>query len=404
MRSKLTLLFLITTLLLSCTKKQNPLSKLINENVDLHSVASNLDYEVQVLYTQIDRDSLNKPHFTTYNYQLDDNQYFYPASTVKFPSVLIALEKLNQLGIPSSARMEIDSAYSGQSAVTTDSTSLNLEPSISQYAKKILLVSDNDAFNRLYEFIGQDNFNHILKEKGYTQSRINHRLSISLTNEENARTNPMRFYVDDEVIYKQDMQIGTGNYSASKNIKKGIGYISQGELVNGPFDFSSKNFFPLREQHEMMQALIFPESFPEKAFDLRSEDRELVLKYSSIAPKESKIEAYQDMVHYWDSFAKFLVHGSQPDSEIPENIQIFNKIGLAYGYTIDNAYIIDTLNNVEFFLTAVIHTNSNQIFNDNEYEYDEIALPFMAKLGQSIYNFELERPKKYTPNFENIFD
>lgn len=404
MRSKLALLLFIIPLLISCTKEQNPLSQLITENDELYSVASNSDYEVQILYTQIDRDSLNQPHFTTYSYKVDDQKYFYPASTVKFPSVLIAFEKLNQLGVPSSARVEIDSAYSGQSAVRVDSTSKNLEPSIAHYAKKIMLASDNDAFNRLYEFIGQDYFNQRLKEKGYNLSRINHRLSISLTNAENARTNPMRFYVDDEVILEQDMQVGTGNYSPENEIKKGVGYISQGEKVNEPFDFTSKNFFPLREQHEMIQAFIFPESFPDKAFDLRPEDRKMVIKYGSIIPRESEIMTYQDSVHYWDSYVKFLMYGSEPEVTIPENIRIFNKIGLAYGFTIDNAYIIDKDKKIEFFLSTVVYANPNNIFNDNVYDYDEISFPFMKRLGEEIYEFEAQRERKYTPIFENIFD
>lgn len=401
MQSKLTLLFFMTIMLLSCTKKQNPITKLIEEDDFLHSIASNQDHEVQILFTQIDRDSLNIPKFTTYSFQVDDSQYFYPASTVKFPAVLLALEKLNHLDIESSARVEIDSAYSGQAAVNVDSTSLNLEPSVAHYIKKIMLVSDNDAFNRLYEFIGQDNFNQSLDEKGYELSRISHRLSIFLSAEENARTNPMRFYTNDSLVYQQDMITGKGDYASSKSIKRGIGYYSNGELINEPFDFTLKNFFPLREQHQMMKAFIFPESFPESAFDISPEDRAMVLKYGSIVPNDSEIEAYQDTVHYWDAYVKFLMYGSEPEVKIPENIQIFNKIGLAYGFSIDNAYIIDTENKVEFFLSAVINANPNRIYNDNVYSYEEIAFPFLKKLGQKVYEMEINRNKKYTPIFES---
>src|SRR5476651_2088651 len=53
--------------------------------------------EVQILYTQIDRDASNRPHFTQYSYRLNANHYFYPASTVKLPTAIFALEKLNEL-------------------------------------------------------------------------------------------------------------------------------------------------------------------------------------------------------------------------------------------------------------------------------------------------------------------
>src|SRR5687768_18518418 len=48
-------------------------------------------YQVQILYTQINRDKNNYPAFTSYAYHLNPKQYFYPASTVKLPGALAAL-------------------------------------------------------------------------------------------------------------------------------------------------------------------------------------------------------------------------------------------------------------------------------------------------------------------------
>ncbi len=395
---------ILAAIFISCGNKSNPLIEIIESDSELKLVVTNPDHEVQILYTQVDRDSLNNPSFETFSFNLDSEKYFYPASTVKFPAVLVALEKLNQLNIPATARIEIDSAFSGQSEVRYDSTASNAEASVAHYSKKIMLVSDNDAFNRLYEFIGQDELNSILNEKGYSDTRLSHRLSISLTQEENAHTNPVRFYDGDELLHRQGLKVGTNDYSSAKPIKRGVGYNSRGEIINEPFDFTYKNFFPLDEQHSMMQAFIFPNAFPQSSFDLRPEDRELVLRYSSIFPRESEIGVYQDTSQYWDSYAKFLYYGSEPGIELSGNIRIFNKIGLAYGYTIDNSYIIDEENGIEFFLSAVIHTNENRIFNDNKYEYDEIAFPFMAKLGRMIYQYELTRTKEYTPNFDDILN
>ena len=64
------------------------------------AILSNPDqYRVQVLYTQINRDKNNVPHFKEYNYRLNPKEYFYPASTVKMPMAFLALEKINQLKI-----------------------------------------------------------------------------------------------------------------------------------------------------------------------------------------------------------------------------------------------------------------------------------------------------------------
>ena len=67
--------------------------------------------------------------------------------------------------------------------------------------------------------------------------------------------------------------------------------------------------------------------------------------------------------------------------------RIYNKVGLAYGTATDVAYVKDR-NGIEFFLTATILTNKNEIFNDNTYEYDQLGIPFLAALGRELYQFE----------------
>ena len=85
-------------------------------------------------------------------------------------------------------------------------------------------------------------------------------------------------------------------------------------------------------------------------------------------------------------------------TKIPAGIRIFNKVGDAYGYLVDNAYIIDFDNGVEFMLSAVINTNTDGIYNDSKYEYKTLGYPFMKNLGQLIYDFELKRKKEHKPD------
>jgi hypothetical protein len=96
------------------------------------------------------------------------------------------------------------------------------------------------------------------------------------------------------------------------------------------------------------------------------------------------------------------MYGSEPGITIPDNIRIYNKIGLAYGFAIDNAYIIDVDSEIEFMISAVIHTNANQVYNDGLYEYEEVAFPFMARLGMKLYQYELERKRNFQPDFTNL--
>jgi hypothetical protein len=150
--------------------------------------------EVQILYTQIDRDKHNVPHFTSYSYHLNPNRYFYPASTVKLPTAIFALEKINELkikGLTVSATMLTDSSFTDQTKMTEDTSSLTGKPSIENYIKKILLVSDNYAYNRVYEFVGREEINKKLKKYNLNNTRIMGRLAVGDGGESARHTNPI---------------------------------------------------------------------------------------------------------------------------------------------------------------------------------------------------------------------
>jgi hypothetical protein len=88
----------------STRKKLSPpgdsklLDSLLHTSPALAQVLSHSDtYQLQIIYTQIDRDAQNVPHFTRHTYHLNPQQYFNPASLVKLPVALLALEKLYRL-------------------------------------------------------------------------------------------------------------------------------------------------------------------------------------------------------------------------------------------------------------------------------------------------------------------
>jgi hypothetical protein len=354
-------------------------------------------YQIQVLYTRIDRNRKNEPHLTTHGYQVNSSNYFYPASTVKLSAVVLALDKLNRLGIDKYTPMITLADRPEQTAVTKDSTSENGLPSVAHYAKKILLASDNDAFNRLYEFIGQEEFNESMHKKGYTHVRILHRLELPLSAENNRHTNPVRFEKDGKVIYEQPAQYCSKDYKSEKPILKGKGFMKNGELIHEPFDFSAKNYFALEDQHRLLQALIFPEQVPaEQRFNLTSEDYRFIYQYMSQFPVETSFPAnYTD--DYYDGYVKFLLFGATK-TRLPRHIRLFNKSGDAYGFLLDNAYIADFEKGIEFMLTAVIYCNEDQIFNDDKYDYDSKGFPFMVNLGKTIFEYELNRKRAVRPD------
>lgn len=363
------------------------------------------NYEVQILYTQIDRDKKNRPSFRSFSYRVDAKQYFYPASTVKLPAAVLALEKLNRLNIPSLNKftaLRIDSAASGQTRVTSDSSAENNLPSLAHYIKKIFLVSDNDAFNRLYEFLGQRELNEGLWQKRFKDVRLIHRLSMARSAEQNRATNPFTFFDQDKIIYQQPPAYNPLVFpNKLQTTRRGTGFMRGDSLVNEPKDFAGNNYFSIATQQNILKAIMFPEAVSAKQrFHLTADDYRFLYKYMSMRPRECAYPEY-DANEYNDSYAKFFMFGDSKQP-IPSNIRIFNKVGEAYGYLSDNAYIVDFDNKIEFLLTAVIYVNADGIFNDDKYEYDTIGFPFLANLGRVIYEYEKTRSRKYVPNLENF--
>lgn len=368
------------------------------------AVLANPNNKVQIIYTEIDRRKNGKPEFTDHYFNINDSSYFYPASTVKLPVAVLALQKLNELriaGLDKNSTMISEADYSGQSEVYNDPSTPNGRPTIEHYIKKILLVSDNDAFNRLYEFLGQEYINNTLHKMGYEEVQIVHRLDISLTEDENRHTNPVRFFdTSGKLIYEKPLEASKLVY-ATRNTKMGTGFYRGGEIVNEPFDFSKKNRVSLTTLHSIVRSIMFPEAVAKKQrFRLSNDEYDFLRKYMSMTPLESKFPFY-DKENYWDTYVKFLLYGTEKNVS-KNGIRIFNKVGDAYGFLIDAAYIADFTNNVEFMLSAVIHCNSDGIFNDDKYDYDEIGYPFMKHLGQVIYDHEIKRKKKVVPDLSKF--
>lgn len=354
---------------------KNPLDEALNSGDT--AIATVMDspekYEIQIRYTRIRRsaDSLN---FTHFDYQVDTAQYFYPASTVKFPIAVAALEKLNEIdSLDRNTRFYIE----GDS----------VENTFAEDIVKIFAVSDNHANNRLFEFLGQDNINQRLQEKKAGPLRISHRLGF---HRDDLATQPLVLYLNDTVTTLSEP---IHNHPAIPleidGILKGKGYYEKDSLVVEPFDFGLKNYLPVSTLHGLMQRVIFPEYFPpDQRFNLSADQRDFLLGTMKILPREAGYDPEQ----YPDGYCKFFLYGDTTQ-RIADHIEIYNKVGFAYGTLTDCAYIRDTHNGVEFMLTATILVNQDGIFNDDVYEYDTVGLPFLAALGRELYQYELATRK-----------
>jgi hypothetical protein len=390
----------------SMNNTNNELTKMLQRYSSIYfdSVLKNKDeLKLQVIYTQIDRDRTGKAVFRDFYFNRDDSNYFYPASTVKLPVAVLALQKLNQLnieGLNKNTKMITGEDGDGQTMVNSDSTSADGRPTIEHYIKRILLVSDNNAFNRLYEFLGQEYINNSLHAMGYDATQIIHRLDISLTEEQNRHTNPVKFYDSNgKLIYEKPAEKSQLIY-AIRNTKLGSGYVKGDSIVHEPLDFSKKNRLLLKDLHNIVRSVMFPQSVPAKQrFNLTADDYNFLRRYMSMTPPESTDPSYDSSYH--SNFVKFLFYGAEKVKTRPD-IRIFNKVGDAYGFLVDASYFADFDHHIEFMLSAVIYCNSDGILNDDKYDYESLGLPFMKNLGQVIYEHELTRKRSVIPDLSTF--
>ena len=351
-------------------------------------------FRLQIIYTQITRDENNVPSFKTYNYHVDSSNYFYCASLVKLPVCILALEKLNELQINENTTMFTDSANACQRSVKKDTTSINGLPSIAQYIKRMALISDNVAYGRVYEFLGVDYIHSRLAELGYKNARIVHRFDGGCKGSEHLTTNPVSFYDSKgNLIYKQKQILAQHQYSSSiGTIKVGKAYLdSKNKKINEPKDFTNMNYVSLQNIHSMLQRLVFNDYYPKQnKYKLTKQNQSFLLNYLSMYPRESSQPTYPAKA-YHDSYKKYFMFGDSKKPIKDTAIKITNIVGQSYGFMVDCAYITNQTKNIEFMLSTVIYTNEDEIINDGKYEYNSIALPFLAELGRQIYQYELKK-------------
>lgn len=351
------------------------LSKWISdsENNSIQEIISQpKKFELQIRYSR--RSSIDHTKFEDYYFSYapkEEKHYFYPASTVKLPAAIFALEKLNEF-----ENINRNTPFLVQGDTLPISTSRCIE--------QIFAVSDNKANNLLFELLGADYYNRRFVELGFENSRISHRLSTSNSAEQT--TLPIYFFENTDTILSIASQT---NAPIGKldllGIEKGISYIDDnGVRKEGPFDFSLKNWYDLKDQMQTVKRLIHPELYAENMrFKINDEQRAFLIETMAKTPKDLGY----DQSTYFDSYVKFLVFGDQKQID-NAFLKSHNKVGLAYGTLTDTAYIVDEENQIDFFLSVTVLVNKNEQFNDGVYEYDELGIPFMAALGKRILAFE----------------
>ncbi len=350
------------------------------------SIAPDLErYELQVLY----RPLFGADSGQTQRWHVDPNRYYYPASTVKLPIAALALEQLNLMGVvglTSDSPMSVDSVRAPQSSSRERIGVPGQLATVGGHVRDIAAVSSNEAYNRLFEWLGQRHINEALHRRGY-RTRITHRLSVSgFDSTENRFLPPVTFrHVEtgDTVLFRGAAFAKTPYAETRTHSVKGRGYINaDDQLVNEPFDMSGKNYLGLEDLTDVVQSIVAPETVDStKRFAIGAADHEMLVRAMRTPPSGSDNPSHHKEP---DGYVKFLYYGGEGAFE-PDGPIIYNKVGDAYGTLTDAALFEDPATGRRFMLAATLLVNRNGVFNDGKYEYEGVGFPLMRDLGRAIY-------------------
>ena len=394
--------------LASSAQNTSLVHKLLKKEKDISELLSSKNYDVQVIYTSIERKS-GKMKFKDFYYNVDKN-YFYPAETVMLPAAALTLEKINDIALKYDVNkymnVRIDDALTRKIIVYSDRSINENNVNFANFVKKMMLVGDKNSYNYCYDFLNQRYFNNRMHSLGYRDSWFLHKLD-RLDPRESRRSNIVTFFKTDvqsyfvDIIYlkrhsttipfysvyvKKEESNPEDFYSNRKDILSGKGRVENGTTVNAPMNFKHYNKFTLADMHEFLKNTIFPKE-QRVAMNLKDEDYSLLYKYMSMSPADSEFSEYASRAEYPDDYCKYLFGNRLRDA----SLKVFNSSGKGLGFIIDNSYVIDTRNGIDFFITVMVKCNRDDVFGDDQALYSQVGIPLMRRIAETIHANEIKR-------------
>jgi hypothetical protein len=376
------------------------LEQLLLEDPSLRVLAEKAEeYRLQVLVGEIATRPSGAPCLVQHSYRVDA-EYFYPASTIKLVAAIGALQELEALDSARKDPLTIDTRLHihrlerpplpgklEPQLVSPDTAAVSLRHLISA----ALVQSDNPSYNRLVDFAGLERLNPEMWAAGLEHTQIRHRFTQPALSPENNRYAPRVTLsgAGEEALLLPERHAsftfpslnipgGTvGDAYYDWELKQAISRLEDPEHRN---DLSEKNTTSLHDLQLLLAHLVDPQLSSQLQITLRPEHRALLLDLMSAAPKPVEDVPFRQVEAYYRPLLPGVLRVI-PDRD---RLRYTNKMGQSYGFYVDSAYIEDLETGRAFFVAASIHANANGVLNDNIYQYDTIAAPFMANLGERL--------------------
>lgn len=372
---------------------QNVLDSLENKYPKL--IENPEKYRFKIVFTEIKR-TKEKVSLETVGFRMEEKEYLYPASVVKLPTILIALEEYNKIHkIRSRVTYETLIKFNKEKGCMPTAFSVKIGNKLEYYSldlftKQMLGISDNDAYNRMYDFVGQQQLNRRLKELNFQDGKIIRKFVLNCSLDQNRISDSYVFLGRrNEWLYNRRGITNPDTILTDSTYKIGKAYEGlDKKIVPRPFDFSRQNNLELVDLHKTLNGVVFPKSEFAHTFNITEEQRKYVLQNLGKYPAEFALDF--NPKDFPATYKKYLFFGKDTNTNYTNDslsrFRSFNVVGLSFGCAIDAAYIVDLDTGKEFVLTVGIYANEDEVINDAKYDYETLAYPLMKDIGRLIMN------------------
>ncbi len=372
---------------------QNVLDSLENKYPKV--IESPEKYRFKIVFTEIKR-AKEKVTLETVGFRMNEKEYLYPASIVKLPTILIGMEEYNKIHkIRPRVTYETLLKFNKEKGCMPTAFSVKIGNKLEYFTldlftKQMLAVSDNDAYNRMFDFIGQQQLNRRLKEMNYQNGKIIRKFVLNCSLDQNRISDSYVFLGRrNEWLYNRRGITNEDTILTDSTYKIGKAYEGlDKKIVPRPFDFSRQNNMELVDLHKTLNGVIFPKSEFAHTFDITEEQRKYMIHNLGKYPAEYGLDF--NPKEFPATYKKYLFFGKDTNTTYMNDslsrFRSFNMVGLSFGCAIDAAYIVDLDSGKEFVLTVGIYANEDEVINDAKYDYESLAYPLMKDIGRLIMN------------------
>jgi hypothetical protein len=330
-----------------------------------------------------------------------DAEYFYPASAVKIAAAYGAAEKLDDLATDARGRGTGGATVVGLKTplVFVDgegATRHVLKTTLMREMELALVSSDNNAFNRLFEFVGKNELAARLARIGLREARVvQHLGDVPEMVPPPPPAMELLLPGGRSILVAQRLGFEPPPAPSTDEASLGNAHVENGKKVARPMDFSWKNVIPLPELQDIMVAIARPDLYDRDKLHLSNERRQDLITILGMVPSQlrSYARAPKAKQKGLDLFHK-PIHVSVMKALPKDRIKVLEKDGRAFGFSVENSYVSDETTHRSFFVAATIYANDDETLNDDQYDYESVGTPFLAKLGEVLARQILANPEK----------